>query len=160
MEKWPHKPIQLIFDYLRDNAESIPGSCLIDLGCGEGKLELMLKEANLFDDVHSYDFLATGGEHIQQCDIKNLPLKNGTVDVAVFCLSLMGVNWVEFVAEANRVLKMGGLMIISEVVSRFESVKMFMEILNLAGMEKVYYVRENLKGHFRNNLGRISILWF
>lgn len=33
------------------------------------------------------------------------PLSNGSVDLAVFCLALMGTNCNEFIAEANRVLK-------------------------------------------------------
>lgn len=36
-----------------------------------------------------------------------VPLKDGTVDIAVFCLSLMGINLGDFLVEANRVLVMG-----------------------------------------------------
>lgn len=36
-----------------------------------------------------------------------VPLKDGTVDIAVFCLSLMGTNLGDFLFEANRVLVMG-----------------------------------------------------
>ena len=34
-----------------------------------------------------------------------LPLADRSVHVAVFCLSLMGTNVADFIAEANRVLK-------------------------------------------------------
>uniref|UniRef100_A0A672LXL5 Ribosomal RNA-processing protein 8 n=1 Tax=Sinocyclocheilus grahami TaxID=75366 RepID=A0A672LXL5_SINGR len=33
-----------------------------------------------------------------------VPLRDSTVDIAVFCLSLMGTNLGDFLAEANRVL--------------------------------------------------------
>lgn len=36
-----------------------------------------------------------------------VPLADASVGIAVFCLSLMGVNLVDFLAEANRVLKNG-----------------------------------------------------
>lgn len=34
-----------------------------------------------------------------------VPLNDASVDLAVFCLSLMGTNLADFLAEANRVLK-------------------------------------------------------
>lgn len=40
------------------------------------------------------------------------PLENGSVDVAVFCLSLMGVDYPSFLKEAHRVLKLGYLKLI------------------------------------------------
>lgn len=36
-----------------------------------------------------------------------VPLEDESVDVAVFCLSLMGTNIRDFLEEANRVLKPG-----------------------------------------------------
>ena len=36
-----------------------------------------------------------------------VPLKDGSVHIAVFCLSLMGTNLIDFLAEANRVLVVG-----------------------------------------------------
>jgi hypothetical protein len=35
------------------------------------------------------------------------PLEKGSIDVAVFCLSLMGVDYPIFLKEAHRVLKLG-----------------------------------------------------
>jgi ribosomal RNA-processing protein 8 len=40
------------------------------------------------------------------------------VDAAVFCLSLMGVNYIDFIIEAHKKLKNGGLLMICEVTSR------------------------------------------
>ncbi len=46
-------------------------------------------------------------------DISKLPLKNSTMDVAVFCLALMGVNYLDFLIETGRVLNQGGTLIIA-----------------------------------------------
>jgi ribosomal RNA-processing protein 8 len=35
------------------------------------------------------------------------PLEPQSVDIAVFCLSLMGTNLRDYIREANRVLKVG-----------------------------------------------------
>lgn len=74
---------------------------LLDLGCGEGSLELELRKQAVFSDIKSYDLVALK-PHVSARDIKSLPEKSGSVDVAVFCLSLMGTNYLEFLAEANR----------------------------------------------------------
>ena len=47
--------------------------------------------------------------------------------MVVFSLSLMGTNFPDFLVEANRVLKEDGLVIIAEVLSRFEDVNTFMK---------------------------------
>lgn len=44
------------------------------------------------------------------CDIANVPLKDATVDIAVFSLSLMGTNATDFLLEARRVLKPNGVL--------------------------------------------------
>ena len=41
------------------------------------------------------------------------------MDAGVFCLSLMGTNFPEFLREANRVLKRDGKLFVAEVLSRF-----------------------------------------
>ena len=41
------------------------------------------------------------------------------MDVAIFCLALMGLDYPSFLIEATRVLKQGGYLWIAEVRSRF-----------------------------------------
>ena len=48
-----------------------------------------------------------------------LPLEPKSVDIAVFCLSLMGTDYGEFLEEAARVLTTTGKIWIAEVQSRF-----------------------------------------
>ena len=42
-----------------------------------------------------------------------------SVDVAVFCLALMGLDYPSFLTEATRILRSGGYLWIAEVRSRF-----------------------------------------
>ena len=44
-------------------------------------------------------------ERITVANIKNVPLEKESCNVVVFCLSLMGVDYSEFLREANRILK-------------------------------------------------------
>lgn len=102
------------------------GSCTIaDLGCGDAKLGAALqpqaRKLNL--DVRSFDLQANGNPMIMAADMAALPLADGSVDVAVFCLALMGTNWVDFVEEAYRVLRWKGELWVAEIKSRFTAGK-------------------------------------
>ncbi|KAJ5780287.1 hypothetical protein N7457_005447 [Penicillium paradoxum] len=96
-----------------------------DLGCGDAQLARALtpsaKKLNI--KLNSYD-LAAPDALITKADISNLPLEDGAADVAIFCLSLMGTNWVSFVEEAWRILRGDGKgeCWVSEVKSRFGKV--------------------------------------
>lgn len=102
----------------------------------------MLKENKIMEEVYSYDLVSTAG-HVVQKDIRNLDNhEDGSIDIAVFCLSLMGTNWIEFVKEAARVLKIGGVVLISEVTSRILSVNAFVKVFEALGFEKVKFVSD------------------
>ncbi|KAK1826020.1 methyltransferase-domain-containing protein [Podospora conica] len=58
---------------------------------------------------------------ITRPDIANLPLADGSVGVAVFCLALVGTNWLCCIEEAYRVLRWKGELWIAEIKSRFAS---------------------------------------
>ena len=87
-----------------------------DFGCGEARLARALKDVAT---VHSFDFVKLN-DYVTVCDFANTPLEDESCDVVVFCLSLMGTNLKDYLKEANRVLKNGGIMKIAEVVSRFK----------------------------------------
>jgi ribosomal RNA-processing protein 8 len=99
-------------------------SCTIaDLGCGDAPLARALipgftKKLKL--TIHSYDLHAPN-QHVTVADIARLPLRDGEADLAVFCLSLMGTNWIDFVEEAWRILRGDGKgeVWVAEVKSRF-----------------------------------------
>lgn len=72
---------------------------------------------------------------MEVCDISKLPLESESVDVVVFCLALMGVNYGTFLSEATRVLNIGGILLITEVTSRFQNEQKFKENLQKLGFD-------------------------
>jgi len=67
--------------------------------------------------------------------VASVPLPDGALDVAVFCLALMGSNYADFLREAHRTLKPGGLLKIAEVRSRFRSEARFEQTLRALGFD-------------------------
>lgn len=135
---WPSNPLDIIIDWIRTRHST---AIVADFGCGEARLAHTLKKQK----VHSFD-LVSKNAHVIPCDIANVPLANKSVDIVVFCLSLMGTNIGDFLLEANRVLKIGGHIKIAEVKSRFqeknleskEGINGFMGVLKSAGFKIVH----------------------
>jgi ribosomal RNA-processing protein 8 len=96
------------------------GTCIIaDLGCGDAQLAQSLKGAQKLNlQVHSFD-LHAANKYITKADISQLPLADGAADIAIFCLALMGTNWLDFIDEAWRVLHWKGELWVAEIKSRF-----------------------------------------
>lgn len=97
-------------------------STVADLGCGDARLAQTLKDCGdltkLNLKVHSYD-LHSPSPLVTKADISNLPLADGSADVALFCLALMGTNWISFIEEAYRILHWKGELWVAEIKSRF-----------------------------------------
>lgn len=104
------------------------------MGCGDAQLSIHLKESNPDITVYSFD-LVSSHLNVIPCDIKHCPLEADACDVVVFCLALMGTNFIEFIEEAHRILKLGGTMKIAEVESRFESVDSFVRAIECVGFD-------------------------
>ncbi|XP_022134544.1 ribosomal RNA-processing protein 8 isoform X2 [Momordica charantia] len=111
MSHWPEQPVNLIIKWLKEHD---PSFIVADFGCGDARLA-----KNVKNKVFSFD-LVSKDPSVIACDMSNTPLDSSSVDVAVFCLSLMGVNYESYLAEARRVLKPRGWLLISEVKSRFD----------------------------------------
>ncbi|XP_034405051.1 ribosomal RNA-processing protein 8 [Cyclopterus lumpus] len=134
VQRWPANPVDAIISYIQHKPPSL---VVADFGCGDCKVARSVK-----NKVHSFD-LAAACKHVTVCDMANVPLCDGSVDIAVFCLSLMGTNLADFLAEANRVLKRGGVLKIAEVASRFENVRNFVSALAGLGFKMVNQGTEN-----------------
>ena len=81
-----------------------------DFGCGRARLAELLKENKMYNFDH-HNIL---NEKIIACDMKRTSLKNESLDIAVFCLSLMGENWSDYITEAKRCLRTNGMLMIAE----------------------------------------------
>nr|XP_033805391.1 ribosomal RNA-processing protein 8 isoform X2 [Geotrypetes seraphini] len=98
LQRWPQNPTDEIIKYLRNRPASL---VVADFGCGDCKIALSVRNT-----VHSFDLVALN-DLVTVCDMAKVPLQDESVDIAVFCLALMGTNLREFLEEANRVLKPG-----------------------------------------------------
>ena len=124
VSQWPLNPLDCLIKYV----SKLPQNYIIaDFGCGEGRLSLSVPH-----EVHSFDFVAVG-DHVTPCDMSNVPLDTSSVDMGVFCLSLMGLNLIEYLFEARRVIKRGGILKIYEIQSRVSSVEEFVSKLESIG---------------------------
>ncbi|GMN42599.1 hypothetical protein TIFTF001_011802 [Ficus carica] len=111
MSHWPELPVNIIMKWLKDHSPSL---VVADFGCGDARLA-----KNVKNKVFSFD-LVSHDPSVIACDMSNTPLDSESVDVAVFCLSLMGTNFPNYLQEAYRVLKPCGWLLIAEVKSRFD----------------------------------------
>jgi ribosomal RNA-processing protein 8 len=146
--QWPKKPLDFIFEKII----KIYGSCdkkqkfvVADMGCGEALLAQALKDHDDFKsnseniEMHSFDIIPLN-DRVTAANIANVPLKNDSANVVVFCLSLMGSDYKDFIKEAERILKPGGWLLIAEVNSRFENkegIAKFYDGVETMGFQKV-----------------------
>lgn len=128
VSKWPENPLDNFINYIKKKpVEWIIG----DFGCGDARLSRSVKQK-----VYSFD-LVSKNENVIACDIANVPLSPKSLDIAVFCLSLMGTNFMDYLKEAHRVLKDKGILLIAEVKSRFENINSFVKALHKLGFDLI-----------------------
>jgi len=106
-ETWTEIPFQVIAEQINKRPDWVIG----DFGCGEALLSKSVR-----NKVYSFDHVAINPS-VMACDMSNTGLNPEILDVAVFSLSLMGVNWADYLKEAYRLLRAGGLLKIAEPAS-------------------------------------------
>uniref|UniRef100_A0A8R1TNJ8 Ribosomal RNA-processing protein 8 n=1 Tax=Onchocerca volvulus TaxID=6282 RepID=A0A8R1TNJ8_ONCVO len=126
-KKWPCNPLHIIIQWIRSLKHD--GLVIADLGCGNAIIAETLSHTAT---VHSFDLVAVN-DRVTACDMSKVPLCSESVDIVVFCLSLMGTNLNEYLSEANRILKKGGFLKIAEVASRFINIKQFVHAVTKMG---------------------------
>ncbi|XP_012542065.2 ribosomal RNA-processing protein 8 [Monomorium pharaonis] len=129
LEQWPLNPLDVIISSILE----LPlDNVIADFGCGEARLAISVPHT-----VHSFDFVALN-DRVKACDMAHTPLRMNSVDVVVFSLSLMGSNLNDYIMEANRVLKIDGILKIAEIGSRFEDIKDFIRQLRNYGFKNTW----------------------
>ncbi|RCK55047.1 hypothetical protein Cantr_04361 [Candida viswanathii] len=139
---WPENPVDVFVDQIRTRAKARPVNApggmpglknkqvvIADMGCGEAQLSLDVgkfveqynkknRKKRLDVLVHSFD-LKKHNDRITVADIKNVPIPDESCSVVIFCLALMGTNFLDFIKEAWRILIPRGELWIAEIKSRF-----------------------------------------
>jgi len=106
-----------------------PNLIVGDFGCGHAFLAKELK-----NKVYSFDHIAIDASVIP-CDIAHVPLEDKVLDAAIFSLSLMGQNFVNYLKEARRCLKLDGQLWIAESTARINDIGLFKELLERLGFD-------------------------
>jgi len=124
--QWPTAPVDLFIAQLK----KLPSTLRVaDMGCGDAKIAQCALQT-----VHSFDLVPIN-KWITPCDIAHVPLEDKSVDIVLFCLSLMGTNFMDYLVEAHRILVPGGTLKIAEVKSRFNNTDKFVQVLEKLGFE-------------------------
>ncbi|KAJ8724737.1 hypothetical protein PYW07_015695 [Mythimna separata] len=126
VKKWPVNPLDVIVKKIMKMPKT---HTIADLGCGEAALSRRVPHK-----VRSFDLVATA-PGVEACDMARTPLLTASMDVTVYCLALMGTDLTQYLVEANRVLKMGGHLLIAEVESRFDKVEDFAKEVERLGFK-------------------------
>ena len=138
---WEVVPCEEMIRWCRKRSGYVIG----DFGCGEAALAAAVSDLHT---VNSYDHVAAN-DGVVACDMARVPLADGTLDLAVFSLSLMGANFPDYLREAHRTLKLDGELHIYEATSRFsnrnrfvaELAKMGFDVLEVADRWKFTHIR-------------------
>ena len=177
VKSWPVNPVDVIYKWILSLYHKRSKSAfeekdrkqlrIADFGCGDAKLAEKLlafrtthnkkgKGKQQHDGgkkcpfkVHSFDLVSNGNKLITPCDMSKVPLKNGTIDLGVFVLALMGTNIADFIREAHRVLTPDGVLKIAEVRSRFESTNQDGEAGDMMGSQNGQ--KGNMKKQSKDN---------
>jgi SAM-dependent methyltransferase len=122
---WSVIPYEEAIKWLQKRSDLV----VADFGCGEA---LIAKAFASKHTVHSFDFIAIN-DSVIECDITHVPLEDSCLDVAIFNLSLMGLNSADYIQEAARTLKLDGQLWIYEVTSHINDIQGFVSGLELEG---------------------------
>jgi hypothetical protein len=126
-ETWPVVPFKEEIRWLLERDGFVVG----DFGCGEA---FIAAEAGAKHTIHSFDHVAID-KRVIACDIAHVPLEDESLDLAIFCLSLMGSNFTDYVREAHRCLRLDGMVHVWEASNYFDDVRKFCSALGRLGFD-------------------------
>lgn len=131
---WPLIPVEALIERI---GELSPRLKIGDFGCGEAQIAQTFGK----DRVNSFDFVAID-DSVKACDMKSTGIPDGALDIAIFSLSLMETNWVDFIIEANRCLAKNGYIFIAETSKSLNGrLLKLKDVLKMQGFD-IYSVEE------------------
>jgi hypothetical protein len=126
---WAIEPLNIIADKIKGlkiPTHIISKMVIGDFGCGRARLATELLRENKIYSFDHHRILNPYGNVITACDMRRTKLKNESLDIVVFCLSLMGKNWPHYIIEAKRCLRTKGMLMIAETTkSLSEDARLF-----------------------------------
>ena len=124
---WNVIPYEVWIDKIKKMA---PNTIVGDFGCGEAKISQAIGNR-----VKNFDHVSIDPT-VESCDMKSVPVESGTLNVAVFSLSLMGKDWQAYLKEAARCLSVGGYLYISETTNSLtERLEKLRDVIQENGFE-------------------------
>lgn len=129
--KWLEDPVDVIAKELNERNDT---NVIADLGCGLAKLSRIVKSPNKVISVDHY----SEDPNVIKADIANLSeyINDNEVDITVFCLSLWGTNYLDYIKEAYRITSKRGFMYIVEPNDEFDFDKLKEDIKQI-GFNKI-----------------------
>jgi hypothetical protein len=124
-ETWSIIPYEEAIKWLQKRSDLV----VADFGCGEALIAKALVGKHT---VHNFDFIAIN-DAVIECDMARVPLEDSCLDVAMFNLSLIGLNLSDYIREASRTLKLDGQLWIYETISHIKDLPKFVRDLETAG---------------------------
>lgn len=123
MDQWDEIPYEYIATKIKNKNHKI-----IDFGCGEN----LFKKCVPSNEVLSFDHVAID-DTVIACDMKDISqyVSDESVDVCVFSLALWGINYKDYISEANRVLNYGGVIHIAEPSKSYETIEDEQKLIDL-----------------------------
>jgi len=131
----------------------VAGKDVLELGCGAAQWSISL--AGLGARTVGLDLSPKQLEHARtamagagvefplvEASAEDVPLEDESLDVAIFCLSLMGSNFTDYIREAHRCLRLDGMLHIWEPASYFDDLRKFCNQLGRLGFATIEPVIE------------------
>ena len=145
-QEWQEDPVDRVAEIISDWSGKFVK--IADMGCGMNKLKSLFKDR----EVQGFDHYSEDSTVIQ-ADMSNLKgiVSDESYDVAVFCLSLWGTNYDDYIVEAHRILRQDGRVIIVEPETKFGNGERFDSIENFINKVESYGFER--KGNFVKRFG-------
>ena len=136
---WEEDPVDVIAQEINERNDT---NIIADLGCGLAKLSKIIKTPNKVISVDHY----SEDSNVIKADISNLKeyIEDNSVDITVFCLSLWGTNYLDYIKEAYRIAGKRGILYIVEPNNEFNFDKLKDDIKQIGFNKR----SETIRGKF------------